>query len=127
MTDSPRTGDTGGWPFTAAPLIDGWLEMSRAWMEASGRCGARLIGFVGQRLEADLEHGRKLAECRDLRTLGELQTEWLRRTFEDYRRELQALSEEMWSTLAAVRERAASASPSGGEAEAPRGRERRAA
>lgn len=129
MTEPSRAGEAGGWPNLGAPLMDGWLRMSQAWMDAAGRCGARLIAFAGARLEADLEHGRRLAECRDLAALGEAQGAWLRRAAEDYRRELEALSKEIWAGLEAVREEAGPARPmaAGGEAEAPRSRERRAA
>jgi hypothetical protein len=130
MTDPSRTGDSGAWPFAAAPLVEAWMRANRVWMEAAGRCGARLIGFVGQRLEADLQHGRKLVECRDMGALAEAQSDWLRRAFDDYRREIEALAKEMSSSLETVREetaRAAAAPAAAAEGGEPRARERRAA
>jgi hypothetical protein len=133
MTDTKRAGEAGAWTNAAAPLLEGWLRMGRVWVEASGRCSARMIAFLGERLEADLEHGRRLAECRDLAAVGQVQGQWLKAAVEDYRRELQALSEEMWAGLKAVREEAAEAMPMAagvsGTSEDPaaRPRERRAA
>ncbi len=133
MTDTRRTGEPGAWPNSFAPYLDGWLRMGRLWVEASGRCSGRMIAFMSERLEADLEHGRRLAECRDLAALGQLQGEWLKTAAEDYRRELQALTEEMWASLRAMREEAAEAMPTaagaGATSEDPaaRARERRAA
>lgn len=111
MTDMKRAGEAGVWNNPAAPLVDGWLRMGRLWVETSGRCSARMMAFVGERLEADLEYGRRLAECRDLAALGQAQSEWLKTAAEDYRRELQALTEEMWASLRAMREEVADAMP----------------
>ena len=130
MTDPSRPGDSGAWPFAAAPLVDAWMRANRVWIEAAGRCGARTIAFMGERLEADLELGRKLAACRDLSALVEAQGEWLRRAFDDYRREIEALAKEMWSSLETVREetaRAGAAPAAPAEGGEPRARERRAA
>jgi hypothetical protein len=130
MTDPSRTGDSGAWPFAGAPLVEAWMRANRVWIETAGRCGARLIGFVGQRLEADLQHGRKLVECRDVSTFAEAQSDWLRRAFDDYRREIEALAKEMWSSLETVREetaRAGGAPAAPAEGGEPRARERRAA
>lgn len=129
MTDPSRSGETAGWPPATAPLLDAWMRASRVWMEAAGRCGGRMIAFLGERLEADLEHAKRLAECRDLAALGAAQGEWLRRAVEDYRRGIEALSAEMAAGLEALREEARpTAAPSGtAEAGEPRARERRAA
>lgn len=133
MTDMKRAAEAGAWNNPAAPLVDGWLRMGRLWVEASGRCSARMMAFVGERLEADLEHGRRLAECRDLAALGQIQSEWIKTAIEDYRRELQALTEEMWAGFKAMREEAAEAMPTAtgagpaSEDAAARPRERRAA
>lgn len=129
MTDPSRTGEAGGWPFATAPMLDAWMRASRAWMEAMGRCSARMIAFVGERLEADLEHGKKLAECRDLAAFGAAQGEWLRRAVEDYRRGFEALSAEMSAGLEALREEARPATTAAAASETgeQRTRERRAA
>ncbi|BCX17243.1 MAG: hypothetical protein KatS3mg117_0925 [Geminicoccaceae bacterium] len=130
MTDSSRTTEATTWPFAAAPLVEAWMRANRVWVEAAGRCGARMIGFVGERLEADLEHGRKLAACRDLGAIAEAQSEWLRRAFEDYRREFEAFSKEMWSSLETLRSETARSVPTAtgaSESTEARPRERRAA
>ncbi len=130
MADSSRAGETAGWGPATGPLFDAWMRASRAWMEATGRCGARMIAFVGERLEADLEHGKRLAECRDLAALGAAQGEWLRRAVEDYRRAIEQLSAEMAAGLEALREEtrtAAAAAAAPAETAETRARERRAA
>jgi len=130
MTESSRAGEAGAWPFVGASFFDAWVRANRVWVEAAGRCGARMIGFMGERLEADLEHGRKLAACRDLSALVEAQGEWLRRAFDDYRREFEAFAKEMWSSLETLRgETARTVATAAGPAEGAeaRARERRAA
>lgn len=118
-------------PFAALPLMDGWLRASRSWMDLAGRCSARMVAFMGERMQADLELGKKLAECRDMASLTRLQSEWLQQTVEHYRREMQATSELLWKGVESMREEVAEATApvvgeAGGETTS-RARERRAA
>ncbi len=115
--------------FPAAAIMDSWFRASRQMIELMGRCSARLITFMGERMEADLRFGRRLAECRDMAAVTKLQGEWLQEALEHYRREFQATAEELWNGFKAMREEAveaASAAESASEAK-PTARERRAA
>lgn len=130
MSDSTRNDPFSVWPNGAAPMAEAWLRMSRLWVETAGRCGARMVAFMGERLQADLEHGKRLAACKDVSAFNEAQGDWLKAMLEDYRRELQAMTDEMWRGLKAIRDEVAeprpAEAPAGAEKTAP-ARERRAA
>ncbi|MCS6779354.1 MAG: phasin family protein [Geminicoccaceae bacterium] len=118
-------------PFLTPAVMDGWLRASRQWMDLAGRCSARMIAFMGERMQADLELGKKLAECRDMASLARLQGEWLQQTVEHYRRELQATADLVWKGVESMREEvaeaAAAATPESAGETTARARERRAA
>ncbi|MCS6878052.1 MAG: phasin family protein [Geminicoccaceae bacterium] len=116
--------------FPAAAFMDGWFRTSRQMIELMGRCAARLVAFTGERMEADLRLGRRLAECRDMAAVARVQGEWLQEALEQYRREFQAAAEEMWKAFQAMREEVSAAATAAAEpstAAEPKARERRAA
>ncbi len=64
---------------------------SQAYMNAVGKCQGEICSFVTKRLTNDLEHGRKLAECKDWHQAAAIQQQWLSQAVEDYVSEGQKL------------------------------------
>lgn len=89
---SPR--GNGPSAFSKINGLDAMASMaaaSQACIDVIGQCQGEVCNFVTRRLSNDLQHGQKLAQCKDITEAASLQQEWLRQTVDDYVSEGQRL------------------------------------
>ena len=103
-----KTSQSKSSPFAAALAPEEMMAFNRdavqgygrAWggyLEAWNRCGRELMDFAAARLRKDTELGESLSKCRTWDETAEVQSDWMRTTFDDYARESEKVMEIMSS------------------------------
>lgn len=58
--------------------------LGAAFAENVGKMNTEVLRFLGERLQEDLKTQRALMQCRDIAKMSEIQSEFLRKAFDQY-------------------------------------------
>ncbi len=95
-SSAEHAGDAAAFPamdpnFLGAVYGQTMLEMQREWLVGMGQIQRDYLSFVGERMRKDIEIAKRMAECRDVQAVMELQSAFVETARDDYLEEAQKL------------------------------------